>query len=598
MKKKRQKTHVLSNNWYMLRQVAKYSPGYLWMQLGEYLVGGLVEAVTAVYTKMLFDALDSRKSVTQTMWIVIMMIIFLIFTYLYYTSFRYYFQTFQRRALQYRMQSDLIGRAVKLDVACYDDPVFYNDYVMAMEQANTRAEELVKDVGSILKFLISGISVIGVLLTVDIGITVVVLIGNVARVIFSLVINRLRIKEYEKLQPETRKTEYVRRVHYLVDAAKELRISRVGENLKQEYDDAIENLVDLRTKYGKYYSFLTAGSTLTGEILFGGVLVWLLYLLLVQKTILLGGFTVVINSMWRISWYMRALMNSLVRMHEHALFIDKYLKFLAYEPQITGSQTQIPSFERLQLQDVDFAYAKDPVLQQVNLEISRGEKIAIVGYNGAGKTTLIKLLMRLYDVSQGQILWNGQNIRQFDPEVYRRRIGVVFQDYHIFATTVAENVLGADYRGSEDDATVLKALQKATFSGKLKTFQNGLNTLLTKEFDDNGENLSGGESQKVAIVRVFARPYDLIIMDEPSSALDPVAEYELNKSIAAYAEEQTVIFISHRLSTTRIADRIYMFSGGRIIESGSHEQLLAQNGEYAKMFRMQAEKYTQQAAVN
>ena len=134
MKKRRQKTHVLSNNWYMLRQVAKYSPGYLWMQLGEYLVGGLVEAVTAVYTKMLFDALDSRKSVTQTMWIVIMMIIFLIFTYLYYTSFRYYFQTFQRRALQYRMQSDLIGRAVKLDVACYDDPVFYNDYVMAMEK--------------------------------------------------------------------------------------------------------------------------------------------------------------------------------------------------------------------------------------------------------------------------------------------------------------------------------------------------------------------------------------------------------------------------------------------------------------------------------
>lgn len=182
--------------------------------------------------------------------------------------------------------------------------------------------------------------------------------------------------------------------------------------------------------------------------------------------------------------------------------------------------------------------------------------------------------------------------------MYRRRIGVVFQDYHIFAATVAENVLGADYRGPEDDATVLKALEKATFSDKLQTFQNGLNTLLTKEFDDNGENLSGGESQKVAISRVFARPYDLIIMDEPSSALDPVAEYELNKSIAAYAEEQTVIFISHRLSTTRIADRIYMFSDGRIIESGSHEQLLAQNGEYAKMFRMQAEKYTQQAAVN
>lgn len=234
---------------------------------------------------------------------------------------------------------------------------------------------------------------------------------------------------------------------------------------------------------------------------------------------------------------------------------------------------------------------KGDALKNVSLSLKKGEKIAIVGYNGAGKTTLIKLLMRLYDPTSGKILLNGQDLKDYDLSAWQDRIGVVFQDFKIFAASLAENVVNGRYEEVVDKERVMTALDAAGFSQKLSELPRELDTPLTREFDDNGVELSGGESQKVAIARVFARPYELIVMDEPSSALDPVAEYDLNQAILRYAAHKTVIFISHRLSTTRMADRIYMFDRGSLIESGNHDELMAQNGKYAEMFRMQAEKY-------
>ena len=189
------------------------------------------------------------------------------------------------------------------------------------------------------------------------------------------------------------------------------------------------------------------------------------------------------------------------------------------------------------------------------------------------------------------VLYNGVNIKQYDPVCYRKMIGTVFQDYKIFATSVAMNVMNGKYDETTDYGTVIDALEKADFTEKLKTLKDGINTHLTREFNDEGTNLSGGESQKIAIARVFANEYPIIIMDEPSSALDPMAEYNLNQSILRHTNDKTVVFISHRLSTTRIADKIYMFSDGRLIEEGSHAELLEVDGKYAEMFRLKSEKY-------
>ena len=213
-----------------------------------------------------------------------------------------------------------------------------------------------------------------------------------------------------------------------------------------------------------------------------------------------------------------------------------------------------------------------------------------MGYNGAGKTTLTKLIMRLYDPTDGEIIYNGDNLKSYSISSLRDRVAAVFQDYRIFACSIAENVVGGEY-ADIDEKKVMHALEKSDFSEKLTSLPKGIHTTLTREFDNSGTQLSGGEQQKIAIARACCKDADLLILDEPSAALDPDAEYKLNKSIADFSADKAVIFISHRLSTTRMADRIYMFDSGNLIESGTHEELIEKNGKYAEMFELHAEKY-------
>jgi ATP-binding cassette subfamily B protein len=283
------------------------------------------------------------------------------------------------------------------------------------------------------------------------------------------------------------------------------------------------------------------------------------------------------------------------------LYVQTIRKFRAQNPTITApaSPESLPQGPwNLELVDVSFAYPGTgggpvaPILRHINLRIREQEKIAIVGHNGAGKTTLTKLIMRLYDPTEGSIRLNGIDIRSFDPEAYRALISTVFQDFQIFAATLAENVvLDLPNKAKGDEDAMHRALAKSGFTERLATMKLGLDTPLTREFEEDGVNLSGGENQKIALSRVFARANPAAILDEPSSALDPESEYRLNQNMAEASRAKSVIYISHRLSSTRNADRIIYIETGRIVEEGTHAQLISQNGRYAEMFGMQAERY-------
>ena len=279
---------------------------------------------------------------------------------------------------------------------------------------------------------------------------------------------------------------------------------------------------------------------------------------------------------------------------ETSLYIGRIRQFLNYESKIVSEGDLVPSKEAkdIELKDVSFAYGKntDMLIKGLNLHIKPGEKIALVGYNGAGKTTLVKLLMRLYDVKSGAINADGKNIKEYNVKKYRDTIGTVFQDFQIFAGNVTENVI-LDIKDQADEGKVKQALKDSGLMGRVDRLKKGLETELTTEFSKEGINLSGGESQKLAIARVFYKDAGLMILDEPSSALDPIAEYQLNHAMLRATGDKTVIFISHRLSTTRIADRIIMLEDGHIVEEGNHEDLLALGGKYAKMWKVQAGAY-------
>ena len=230
------------------------------------------------------------------------------------------------------------------------------------------------------------------------------------------------------------------------------------------------------------------------------------------------------------------------------------------------------------------------MLKDVSFRFQRGEKTALVGENGAGKSTLIKLMLGLYTPRSGAVLYNGVDIREFDPRLYRERFGVVFQDYAVYAQSVYDNV-ACGAAGEEARLHFAQAIEFADLRSKVEGLAHGADTVLSREFDDEGVNLSGGEQQKVAIARVRFKQADIMVMDEPSSALDPLAEARIKGHVFEGDKDQTVFIISHRLSTTRYASRILVLANGRIIESGVHDELMKIDGRYAEAFLAQAKRY-------
>ena len=263
--------------------------------------------------------------------------------------------------------------------------------------------------------------------------------------------------------------------------------------------------------------------------------------------------------------------------------------------EVTGGTKQADELETLEFRNVSFTYpsAKKASLKNINLRIDKGETVAVVGQNGAGKTTFVKLLLRFYDPDEGVILYNGVDIREYDISSLRDRLATVFQDYKVFALSVGENVICREVESGEDRENIVLSLKRSGAYDCIERLPQKEETVLTREFDEKGTGLSGGEQQKVAAARMFARDFDLAILDEPSSALDPIAEYKMYESLIAATQEKTVVYISHRLSSAVLSDKIYVFNSGTIAEEGTHDELMNADGIYAEMFTLQASSYKQ-----
>lgn len=496
-----------------------------------------------------------------------------------------------------RVKMALYEKAKDLDLKCYDDPAYYNELVLAISEADKQIDRCV----TFLQNTASGIAVF-----VSTGIyffskdkfsIVFAAVSFCLSFFFNQLYNRLSYEVRMKRNPFERKREYVKRVFYLSDYAKELRLNpQVSDILLTDFEEANDEIYKAEKSYANRRFALSFLRRYVSNDFFNDVLYisYLVFKAAVTHTISYSSVAILYNSFSQMKQSMSLFTDVYPYASETSLYVQKIRDFLAYEPEIQ-SQKGLPSANRakaLELKHVSFAYNKTDgnIIKDVSLSIMPGEKIALVGYNGAGKTTLIKLILRLYDATEGEILADGINIRDYDVEKYRHSLGTVFQDFKIFAGTVTENVL-LDLDNGAEKEKVRNALYRSGLAERIKGLSYGADTQLTTEFAKEGVNLSGGESQKLAIGRVFYKDAGLIILDEPSSALDPIAEYQLNHAMFEAAENKTVIFISHRLSTTRLANRIILLKEGRIAEQGTHEELLLLNGWYAQMWRAQAGQY-------
>ena len=496
------------------------------------------------------------------------------------------------------LKEKMYEKAAQIDLSCYDDPKYYNDFVLAVAEAESSIDRFL----AMCNMIMQGLTIIfttGVfyLLTDAAGI-LFVFASFVLRYFVSKVLNKLNYDVRLKLNPLMRKRNYVSRVFYLNDFAKELRLHpRVGDALEKEFQETNDEIVEEQRKVGFKRTILNfTRDYVVGDFIMDGLYItYLVFQAAVLHTIDYSNAVVLFNRTGSLRRGMANMADIFPKAQENSLYVDKIRAFLDYEPKMKAMEGEaVPAGNaELSLEHVSFRYQEEmeDTLKDVTMKVKPGEKVAIVGYNGAGKTTLIKLLMRLYDPTGGEIFYHGQNIKSYKPYDYRHRIGVVFQDYQMYGASLRENVVMRSLEDAEDETKVISALERAGFGERLKTLPKGLETQVTAEFDKEGVNFSGGESQKIAISRAFYKDADILIMDEPSSALDPIAEYELNKAMESAAKGKTVFYISHRLSTTRDADRIILLENGRIVEEGTHDSLLAMNGRYAQMWRVQAGRY-------
>jgi ATP-binding cassette subfamily B protein len=290
------------------------------------------------------------------------------------------------------------------------------------------------------------------------------------------------------------------------------------------------------------------------------------------------------------------VLGGLQSMYEHQLYLKTLFELLDFVPSVRAPEHPLPIRrpieQGIEFRHVTYSYeGKDePALNDVSFTIAPGETVAIVGHNGAGKTTLVKLLARLYDPQSGQVLIDGHDVREYDPDELRGEFGVLFQDYVTYQFTARENIGIGRVERLDDQPAIASAASKSGASGVIEGLPEGYETVLGKWFD-GGVNLSGGEWQKVALGRAFMREAQILILDEPSAALDAKAEYELFSRLQQLAHGRTAIFISHRFSTVRRADRILVFEQGKLIEQGTHEELIALSGRYAELFNLQAASY-------
>lgn len=522
----------------------------------------------------------------------------------------------QKPRLYQALKSQMYEKAAKMDLACYDNPTYYNDFVLAVAEAETSIDRFLTLLNTIVQAVTVVVTTGAFYIATDwVGI-LFIFVSFILNFFMAKVINKLNYKVRIEVNPLERRRNYTGRLFYLRDYAKELRLNpSVAGMLKEDFTNTGDAIITAQRKVSpKRFLLMFTQRYLAGDFVLDGLYItYLIFQAAVLHTIDYSAAVILFNRTGSMRNAMRKFAEIPAQANENSLYIDKIRAFLAYEPTIQREDSERKAAEipagagELVLDHVSFRYTEDSpeILHDISLRVMPGERIAIVGYNGAGKTTLVKLLMRLYDPTEGEIRYHDDVISAYEPKEYHRRIGVVFQDFKMIGASLMENVIMDDITRFEtttkdnlivvDGVAVVpkveEALKHSGFGKRLSELEDGLDTPITTEFDPKGVDLSGGEAQKVAIARAFYKDADILIMDEPSSALDPIAEYQLNKAMHDAAVGKTVFYISHRLSTTRDADRIIMLEQGRIIESGTHEELLGLNGKYAQMWHAQAGKY-------
>ncbi len=486
-------------------------------------------------------------------------------------------------------------RSIAVDLGYYENPAFHDTLHRAQQDAPYRPSSIVNGLKQTLQSLLTLVGIIGLLFTFHWLVGLALFAAALPAALARLHAARRDFVFMQGHAEEERQSWYFHWLLTSTEHARDLRLLGVGQLFRGRYRELRDRLRGGRLAISRRRMF--------GDLAAQGVAALILYGTLaimafnaVQGALTLGVIVMYFQGYQRALGALQGLLQGLARLYEDNLFLRHFYKFLDLPSRIEqgGGRCDVPPAKTagLSCRNLHFTYPSrsEPTLNGVDLDLRPGEIVALVGFNGAGKSTLAKLLCRLYDPDGGSIRWEGEDLRQLDARAWRRGISVVSQDVARFNVTVADNIRLGDVDRPDDPAAVAAAARQAGILDTIAQLPNGLETMLGNHFTD-GQELSVGEWQRLALARAWFRDAQIFILDEPSSALDPLAEAALISCLHDVIGRHTALIISHRLATVRQADRIYVLDRGQVVEQGGHAELLQKNGVYARLFNAQASRY-------
>lgn len=506
-----------------------------------------------------------------------------------------FFCYFQRKGIyiELKMKRDIYEKALHIDYKYIDNPEYYNKYAWALNEYAGQTNAARDFINNFLQYFLTIAALLSIIATIGPWILLIEAVQLILHAVINIRENKIEIKKKDELMPINRRLSYFHRLFYLKEYSADIKATSLNEFVFTKYEKAGKSNIEIVNRYAKKNLFLGMLHETIFAITELIIIVYLIYNITIGNIAEVGLYITMILAFYRADSKLQGFIRLLRKANELSLNAEKICAFfdIKSEIEIDTQKKLVPSNKvfSVELRNVGFAYENSGfALSNMNILIKPGQKLAVVGENGAGKSTFIKLLLRLYDVSNGEIFINGKPIKEYDVHALRRKIGIAFQNPNIYAMTFSENIsLYNEIPENELD----KIVEKFGLNSILEKNNVGYDVELTREFEENGIMLSGGETQKIALARIMAGDFGLLLLNEPSSALDPIAEYKMNELILSAANKTTTIMVAHRLSTTRNADSIVLIDHGEIKESGTHDELMALRGKYYEMFTKQAENY-------
>ena len=573
-----------------LRLAWRSSPGWTMAKLSLLVVQGLQPLLQIYLVKLLVDAVTGQPEITaspellnQSRPLLIGLAIVLL-TGMIANALSELVTSSQAQKVSDYMRGILHAKSVEIDLSYYENPRYHDTLQRAQKEATYRPNQILKRLALVGQNGILLVAMVGLLLTLHWGITSALLIAIIPTVLVRLYYTRKLYAWQRTWTPVERKSAYLSWLLTGDQFAKEIRLFGLGELFSQRFNRLRSQLYQAKCKLMAWRSLSFLAANMVAGLMVGAIYGFILYQAL-QGVLKLGDLVLYHQALQRGQSALKSFIAGLSGLHEDNLFLSNLYEFLDLHPQIVTSAQ--PKFcppvkeQGITFENVGFQYegTSRQALQDLSFTINPGETVALVGENGSGKTTLIKLLCRLYDPTQGRITLNGIDLRDLDVDHLRQQISVIFQDYAKYHLSAQDNIWLGNIHLPPQDERVMAAAQHAGAHDVITQLPNGYDTMLGKLFH-GGEELSIGQWQKVALARAFLRQSQVIVLDEPTSAMDPKAEYELFSKFRELIKDQSAVLITHRLSTVKMADRIYVMDKGRIVENGTHQELMDYQGTY------------------